>query len=314
MAERMKRNREERRSNGNPGQQRGEPMPGFEKEREEAGFDQRQPPHNPKAQDKFPRADARILVIGGGAYTPSSHRQIKNLTRALAAVSPELESMASLEWANVPISFDQRDKPRNMAGMGELPLVVSPIIGNVQVGRVLVDDGAGLNLLALEVFQKLQLKVKDLKPSCPFYGVLPGKGESWGQIQLMVTFGEPDNYRMEPVIFDVAEYSLPYNAILGRPALAKFMAVTHVAYMMVKMSGPAGVITVKADTLGVAMCTEQLGLMAAEVNGGKLPGSDPGTLISRDIPESSQHAEKRARIQVEDKVPVKQLQLGEDPA
>ena len=45
-----------------------------------------------------------------------------------------------------------------------------------------------------------------------------------GQVRLPVTFGERKNYRTELIDFDVAHIHLPYNAILGYPALAKFMS------------------------------------------------------------------------------------------
>ena len=45
-----------------------------------------------------------------------------------------------------------------------------------------------------------------------------------GKISLLVTFGDQKNFRMETIVFDVADTPLPYNGILGRPALAKFMA------------------------------------------------------------------------------------------
>ena len=35
--------------------------------------------------------------------------------------------------------------------------------------------------------------------------------------------------------------------MLGRPALAKFMASTHVAYLKMKMPGPNGVITISGN-------------------------------------------------------------------
>ena len=41
-----------------------------------------------------------------------------------------------------------------------------------------------------------------------------------GQIRLPVTFGTYDNFRTELVDFDIAPISLPYNTILGYPALA----------------------------------------------------------------------------------------------
>jgi hypothetical protein len=40
-----------------------------------------------------------------------------------------------------------------------------------------------------------------------------------GCISLSVTFGTPENYRMESILFDIVEVNLPFNAILGRPRL-----------------------------------------------------------------------------------------------
>jgi hypothetical protein len=38
-----------------------------------------------------------------------------------------------------------------------------------------------------------------------------------------------------------------YHAILGRPIFAKFMAVPHYAYLMLKIPGPKGTITVQGS-------------------------------------------------------------------
>ena len=56
--------------------------------------------------------------------------------------------------------------------------------------------------------------------------------------------GTQANYRTELIDFDVAHIGLPYNAILGYPALAKFMAVTHHAYNLVKLPGSDGTIVI----------------------------------------------------------------------
>ena len=39
----------------------------------------------------------------------------------------------------------------------------------------------------------------------------------------------------------------PYHALLGRPALAKFMAVPNYAYLKMKMSSARGVIIISGD-------------------------------------------------------------------
>ena len=56
----------------------------------------------------------------------------------------------------------------------------------------------------------------------------------------------------------MAHFDLPYNAILGRPALAKFMAAVHYAYNTLKLPGPSGVISIKADVKGSVHCVERL--------------------------------------------------------
>jgi hypothetical protein len=52
----------------------------------------------------------------------------------------------------------------------------------------------------------------------------------------------------------VVNFDCGYNAIIGRPGLAKFMAIPHYTYMILKMPGPQGIITVLADYQGVAEC------------------------------------------------------------
>jgi hypothetical protein len=68
-----------------------------------------------------------------------------------------------------------------------------------------------------------------------------------GKIRIDVMFGNQDNCRVENLMFKVVDLDSPYHALLGRPALAKFMASMHVAYLKMKMSGPRGVITVIGD-------------------------------------------------------------------
>ena len=65
-----------------------------------------------------------------------------------------------------------------------------------------------------------------------------------GRIRLDVLFGDKEHFRREPIWFEVVDLSSPYHALLGRPALAKFMAVPHYAYLKMKMPGPKGIITI----------------------------------------------------------------------
>jgi hypothetical protein len=82
-----------------------------------------------------------------------------------------------------------------------------------------------------------------------------------GRVQLEVLFRKKGNSRREPIWFEVVDISSPYHALLGRPALAKFMAVPHYAYLKIKLLGPRGVITVSGcfkKLLACARASSQL--------------------------------------------------------
>jgi hypothetical protein len=65
---------------------------------------------------------------------------------------------------------------------------------------------------------------------------------------LPVIFRETrENYCTEYIKFEVADFKTSYHATLGRPAIAKFMAVPHYTYLGLKMPSPAGVLTLQGD-------------------------------------------------------------------
>jgi hypothetical protein len=87
------------------------------------------------------------------------------------------------------------------------------------------------------------------KSASPFYSIVPDNAAiPLGSVVLPVTFGETrENYRTEYIKFEVADFETFYHAILGRPAVAKFMAVPHCTYLVLKMPSPAGVLTLQGD-------------------------------------------------------------------
>ena len=60
------------------------------------------------------------------------------------------------------ITFDPADHPSNVAGVGALPLIVSPVIHNFRVTKMLVDRGSSLNLLTAKVLSTLQIPLSRL--------------------------------------------------------------------------------------------------------------------------------------------------------
>jgi hypothetical protein len=124
------------------------------------------------------------------------------------------------------------------------------------VKNILVDGGRSINVTFPRMLQALRVELKDLTESdTPFFGIVPTEGEyPLGHIYMSVTFGTPENYRIEFLRFEVPRFDCGYNAIIGRPGLAKFMAIPHYPYMILKMLGPQGIIIVRADFQGTAEC------------------------------------------------------------
>jgi hypothetical protein len=108
------------------------------------------------------------------------------------------------------------------------------------------------------------------------------------------------------VQFEVAEVNLPFNAIIGRPALYRFMAVAHYGYLVLKMPSPAGVLTVQSDRAAAVVAVEKLHALAtglAPVTGAQ--GSDPSTSRAK-VPAKA----PRVCPSDTDNVPVKTIQVG----
>jgi hypothetical protein len=55
----------------------------------------------------------------------------------------------------------------------------------------------------------------------------------------------------------VAKFESSYHAILGRPALAKFMAVPHYVYLLLEMPGRSGVLTLQGDLKKSYDCNQE---------------------------------------------------------
>jgi hypothetical protein len=115
---------------------------------------------------------------------------------------------------------------------------------------VLIDGGSSINLLYRSSMEKLGIPLAQLKPSwLTFHGIIPGYlCTPMGRVQLEVLFGEKGNSRREPIWFKVVDISSPYHALLGHPALDKFMAMPYYAYLKMKLLGPRGVITVSGTS------------------------------------------------------------------
>jgi hypothetical protein len=151
----------------------------------------------------------------------------------------------------VPITFSRTDQWTRFFEPGRFPLVLKPVVAGSRLNKVLIDGGSGLNVLFTKTLKKMKLDITHMltKSTSPFYGIVPGNAAiPLGSVVLPVTFGETrENYHTEYIKFEVADFETSYHAILGRPTIAKFMAVPHYTYLVLKMPSPAGVLSLQGD-------------------------------------------------------------------
>jgi hypothetical protein len=164
-----------------------------------------------------------------------------------------------LRWSEQPITFSRADHWVHILGPGSYPLIVEPIIEGALLAQTLINGGSGLNVIFVDTLKKMDFDFKRLT-ECdePFFGIVPGKAVyPIGRVSLPVTFGTKENFRTEYLSFEVADFKSSYHAILGRPMLARFMAVPHYTYLVLKMPAPKGVLTVYGDLLISFKCDSE---------------------------------------------------------
>jgi hypothetical protein len=210
-------------------------------------------PHDKKGNKKndegngdFQEPDKTVNVLFG--RLPSRWVQ-KATRREVMSIEPVVPT--PLRWSEVPITFSRVDQWTSFSEPGRFPLVVKPVVAGSKLNKVLIDGGSGLNVLFTKTLKKMKLDITHMltKSTSPFYGIIPGNAAiPLCSVVLPVTFGESrDNYRTEYIKFEVTDFETSYHAILGRLAIAKFMAVPHYTYLVLKMPSPAGVLSLEGD-------------------------------------------------------------------
>jgi hypothetical protein len=187
-----------------------------------------------------------VYVLFGGL----PNRWAQKATRR-EVLSIELAVPTPLRWSEVPITFSHGDQWTSFSEPGRFPLILKPVVAGSRHNKVLIDGGSELNVLFTKTLKKMKLDITHMltKSTSPFYGIVPRNiAIPLGSVVLLATFGETrENYRTEYIKFKVADFETSYHAILGKPAIAKFMAVPHYTYLVLKMPSPAGVLSLQGD-------------------------------------------------------------------
>nr|POF10956.1 hypothetical protein CFP56_75815 [Quercus suber] len=202
-----------------------------------------------KAEEILPRSDATLLT--GDSESPLAASMGTNVTRwrgVLTVVSVESNQedawpRKKVKLTREPIAFDD-DNLEGTTQPHDDAFMVTAWINGFIVKSVLADQGSGVEVMYLDLFKGLGLKVEDLsKYDTPLMGfdarmVIPN-----GQISLPVNTEEKEVM----VNFIVVGSFSPYMAILGRPWIHTMGVVPSTLHVKVKFHTNHGVAIVRGD-------------------------------------------------------------------
>ena len=134
-------------------------------------------------------------------------------------------------------------------------LVVSIRIEDYNIHRVLVDNGSSTDILYYPAFQQMGIgRERLILMNASFVGFEGTRVLPLGAITLSVVVGDYPQQIAKDMTFLVVDCSSAYNAILGRPTLNSWKAVTSTYHLMIKFPTDYGVGELQGNQVATREC------------------------------------------------------------
>ena len=115
-------------------------------------------------------------------------------------------------------------------------------MANNNIHRILVDNGSSMDILYHQAFQKMGLKVGDLKPSPnSVYGFTGDSVTLMEVISLPMIVGDYPRQSCVMADFMVIDQPSTFDAVLGRPSFKAMKVITGIYHLMMKFPSLNGV-------------------------------------------------------------------------
>ncbi|GFZ15785.1 hypothetical protein Acr_25g0001940 [Actinidia rufa] len=218
----------------------------------------RPPPNSPERRygDNRPTAgDIRTIHggFGSGGYSTSSRkRHARNAHRPAEEEIYNLSS--SLVADQTPITFSNDDL-RGLHLPHDDALVISAVIANFNIQRILIDNGSSADILFISAFERMKIGIDKLHPfHTPLIGLGGNTTHPLEWINLPITLGTEPHQTTVWQDFIVVDCPSLYNAILGRPTLGGIKAITSTYHLKLKFPTLTGIGEIKGDQKVARQC------------------------------------------------------------
>ncbi|XP_021740052.1 uncharacterized protein LOC110706439 [Chenopodium quinoa] len=179
-----------------------------------------------------------VNVITGGSdicgLTYSAAKRVAKSTIENAVVPDEIRDPLEKKLEAMSITFND-DDVNNISRDHEDSLVISLLVGNCLLRRVLVDGGSSANILFRRAMEDMGLKDSDItRRSTTLVGFSGESMSTLGDITLP-TFAGGLNPQTK---FNIVDCPSAYNAILGRPWIHRLKAIPSTYHQSIKFPTP----------------------------------------------------------------------------
>ena len=187
-----------------------------------------------------PFGDIRMIVGGTETFTSSKKAQ-KTYLKTVHNVQLTSTMPKMVRIDNLVVGFSEEDA-RRLHHPHDDAIVVSLRVKDYNMHRVLVDNGSLANILYYPTFQQMRIDREQLIPvNAPLVGFRGMRVFPTGAVTLSITVGDCPQQITKEVTFLVVDCSSAYNAILRRPTLNSWKAVTSTYHLMIKFPIDYGV-------------------------------------------------------------------------
>ncbi|XP_059670723.1 uncharacterized protein LOC132316234 [Cornus florida] len=216
------------------------------------GRDDRPPQHQPMGEIKVISGG-----FAGGGETSSARKAHARRIRSFSEVNEVGMTSPPTKLPRVEepvITFSEEDD-KGIHQPHDDPLVVSMVVANFTVRRILIDNGSSADILFLRAYEKLKIGREKLRPmKSPLVGFLGDKVYPLGAVTLPVTAGA--NPKQVTVMMDFVVVDCPssYNIILGRTTLNAMKAITSTYHLLMRFPTEYGMGEIRGDQTMAREC------------------------------------------------------------